>query len=72
EGHTDNASPDVAQKVSRQRAQSVADYLVNRFGVDRSRLNVEGFGGTRRFSYNTSAEARQDNRRVNIILSYPD
>ncbi len=71
EGHTDNASPDMAQKVSRERAQSVADYLVKHFAVDRSRLNVEGFGATRRDTYNVTASGRQDNRRVNIILGYP-
>lgn len=27
---------------------------------------------TRRFNYNTSAEGRQENRRVNIILGYPN
>jgi len=72
EGHTDNSSPDMAQRISRQRAQSVADYLVQNFDIDRSRLNVQGFGTTRRFNYNTSAEGRQENRRVNIILSYPN
>lgn len=70
EGHTDNANPATAQQVSQQRARSVADYLVENFGVDRSRLNVEGFGSTRRDTYNITAEGRQDNRRVNIILGY--
>lgn len=72
EGHADNATPDMAQRISRQRAESVASYLVKEFGVDRSRLKVEGFGQTRRFNYNTSAEGRQENRRVNIIFSYPN
>ncbi|MCC5879626.1 MAG: OmpA family protein [Idiomarina sp.] len=71
EGHTDNARPATAQRVSEQRAQNVADYLVSNFGIDRSRLNVEGFGATRRDTYNVTAENRQDNRRVNIILGYP-
>ncbi|MEX0824233.1 MAG: OmpA family protein, partial [Woeseia sp.] len=68
EGHADNASPGRAQEISRQRAQSVASYLVDEFGVSRSRLSVQGYGQTRRFNYNTSAEGRQENRRVNIIL----
>ncbi|TRW48888.1 OmpA family protein [Aliidiomarina halalkaliphila] len=71
EGHTDNANPAMAQAISEQRAQNVADYLVNHFRVDRSRLNVEGFGATRRDTYNITASHRQDNRRVNIILGYP-
>ncbi|MEX1221716.1 MAG: OmpA family protein [Idiomarina sp.] len=70
EGHTDNANPATAQAISQQRARSVADYLVTNFGVERSRLNVEGFGVTRRDTYNITAAERQDNRRVNIILGY--
>jgi OOP family OmpA-OmpF porin len=56
EGHADNTSPDTAQQISRQRAQSVASYLVDEFGVNRSRLTVQGYGMTRRFNYNTTAE----------------
>ena len=71
EGHSDNASPDMAQRISQQRAESVASYLVEEFDITRSRLKVQGFGETRRFAYNTSTEGRQQNRRVNIILDYP-
>ncbi len=72
EGHTDNTSPATAQQVSKARAQSVADYLVTKFGIERSRLSVEGFGSTRRDTYNINAAQRQENRRVSIIIGYPD
>jgi OmpA-OmpF porin, OOP family len=72
EGHTDNASPETAQRISRERAQSVANYLAEKFDVGRSRMTVQGYGATRRYVYNTSAEGRQENRRVNIILDYRD
>ena len=73
EGHTGNlqATPELAMQMSQRRAQSVVNYLVDEFGVSRSRLSAEGFGQTRRFSYNTSLEGQQENRRVNIILNYP-
>ncbi|MCC5856017.1 MAG: OmpA family protein [Idiomarina sp.] len=71
EGHTDNVNPATAQAISEQRAKNVADYLVTQFQVDRSRLNIEGFGATRRDTYNITAAQRQDNRRVHIILGYP-
>lgn len=71
EGHTDDAQPATAQQVSEARAQNVADYLVQNFAVDPARLNVEGFAATRRDTYNVTAENRQENRRVNIILGYP-
>jgi OOP family OmpA-OmpF porin len=58
-------------EISQRRAQSVVNYLVDNFGIDRSRLTAQGFGDNRRFAYNTSAEGQQENRRVNIIINYP-
>lgn len=72
EGHTDNTSPTTATKVSQLRAQKVVDYLVEKGGVERSRLTAEGFGLTRRYAYNWTEAGRQQNRRVNIIINYPN
>jgi OOP family OmpA-OmpF porin len=75
EGHTSNmqgtGTRAQAMQLSQRRAESVVNYLVTQFGVDRTRLSTEGFGATRRFAYNTSAEGQQENRRVNIILDFP-
>lgn len=72
EGHTGNlqGTPELAMEISQRRAQKVVDYLVDNFGIARSRLSAEGFGETRRFAYNTSLEGQQENRRVNIIFNY--
>jgi OOP family OmpA-OmpF porin len=72
EGHTGNlqATPALAMEISRRRAQNVVNYLVDKLGVDRSRLTAAGFGDNRRFAYNTSKEGELENRRVNIIISY--
>jgi OOP family OmpA-OmpF porin len=72
EGHAaDLTSTAKAQEISERRAENVANYLVEKFGIDRSRLTSEGFGKTRRVAYNTTEEGKQQNRRVNIVLSYP-
>ncbi len=73
EGHTGNlqATAQLAMEISQTRAQNVVNYLVTEFGIARSRLSAEGFGGTRRFAYNTSLEGQQENRRVNVIIIYP-
>jgi OOP family OmpA-OmpF porin len=73
EGHTSNlqGTPAQAQQLSQQRAQNVVNTMVNDFGVQRTRLSAAGFGQTRRFAYNTSAEGQRENRRVNIILDLP-
>ena len=73
EGHTGNlqATSAMASEISQRRAQNVVDYLVENFSIDRSRLSAEGYGRTRLFAYNTTAEGKQQNRRVNIIINYP-
>jgi OOP family OmpA-OmpF porin len=58
-------------EISKRRAMKVVDYLVDHFGIDRSRLTASGWGGSWRYAYNTSAEGAQENRRVNIIINYP-
>ena len=72
EGHTGNlqGTPALAMEMSQRRAQNVVDYLVNNFGIARSRLTAEGFGQSRRFAYNSSSAGQQENRRVNIIINY--
>jgi OOP family OmpA-OmpF porin len=73
EGHTGNlqATAELAREISQRRAQNVVNYLVDNFGIARTRLAAEGFGRTRRFAYNTSLEGQQENRRVNVIINYP-
>ncbi|MBI1921341.1 MAG: OmpA family protein [Geobacter sp.] len=69
EGHTDDVGGmDYNMKLSRKRAESVVNYLVETFGIDRSRLSAKGYGPTRRIAYNTTPEGRQKNRRINMIL----
>jgi outer membrane protein OmpA-like peptidoglycan-associated protein len=65
EGHTDNVgSPELNMKLSQQRAENVVSYLVDKFGIDRSRLSAKGYGESRPIAYNTTSEGRQKNRRI--------
>lgn len=69
EGHTDNSgSPEVNMKLSQRRAESVVNYLVDKFGIDRTRLSAKGYGETRPIAYNTTTEGRQKNRRIDAIV----
>lgn len=69
EGHTDNiGAPDYNLQLSQRRAESVVNYLVDKFKIDRTRLTAKGYGATRRIAYNTTAEGRQLNRRINAII----
>lgn len=68
EGHTDSTGTDqYNQRLSEQRASSVADYLIDN-GVRASAITVYGFGEARPKSSNDTAEGRQANRRVEIHI----
>lgn len=75
EGHTSQtrtvATAEQAMRLSQQRAQNVVNYLVEQFNVPRGRLTAKGFGETRQITYGATAERDRENRRVNIILNYP-
>lgn len=63
-------NPEIAMKISQKRAQNVVNYLVDNFGVSRSRLSTAAYGQTGRVAYGTTLEGQQENRRVNIIFNY--
>lgn len=67
-GHTDSVGSDAYnQKLSEQRAQSVAAYL-QRKNIEPARFEVIGFGERNPVADNTSAEGRALNRRVELTL----
>ncbi|HXT47409.1 MAG TPA: OmpA family protein [Gemmatimonadaceae bacterium] len=68
EGHTDNVGSAAAnQKLSDKRAAAVRKYLVSTYAVDSTRLKSVGYGATKPISPNTTAEGRQDNRRIELV-----
>ena len=69
EGHTDNVgSADVNQRLSEQRAQAVINHLVQREGVAGGRLEAVGKGQAEPIGDNATAEGRQTNRRVDLVV----
>ncbi len=71
EGHTDSVGDDnYNQGLSQRRADSVRSYLV-RQGIDGGRITVFGAGESTPVAGNDSATGRQQNRRVEVIISNP-
>jgi OmpA-OmpF porin, OOP family len=68
EGHTDSRGNDSYNlRLSRARAIAVVTWLVTR-GIDKARLEPQGFGETRPIDSNGSVEGRQRNRRVQFMI----
>ncbi|MCC6317389.1 MAG: OmpA family protein [Gemmatimonadaceae bacterium] len=67
EGHTDSVGGRAFNEtLSLQRAEAVADALVERSGVARSRLTARGAGASRPVETNATPEGRAFNRRVEL------
>jgi len=69
EGHTDNrGSDELNEKLSNDRAHSVMQYLVEKGGIEATRLSAQGFGPKRPIADNNTAQGRQTNRRVEFHI----
>ena len=69
EGHTDSVgSQESNYFLSQRRAESVRSYLVSR-GVQANRLTTAGLGQGSPVASNDTATGRQQNRRVEVIIS---
>lgn len=67
EGHTDNkGAAAYNQRLSEQRAKAVAEFLQPKVGHDK--LSYRGKGANSPIADNTTAEGRQQNRRVEVII----
>lgn len=69
EGHTDNTG-DAAknQQLSEQRAAAVGNFLVEQ-GMPASNISSVGYGESRPVAANNTREGREQNRRVELVLS---
>ncbi|MGI9482776.1 MAG: OmpA family protein [Hyphomicrobiales bacterium] len=67
EGHTDSIGGAAYNlKLSQQRANSVKNMLISRYGVDPNRLRTEGRGLTEPKASNDTLQGRAQNRRVEL------
>jgi outer membrane protein OmpA-like peptidoglycan-associated protein len=69
EGHTDSVgSDDYNQQLSEHRAEAVRDYFVQQ-GIKSTNVEAHGYGKNEPIATNDTPEGRQQNRRVELILS---
>jgi len=69
EGHTDSSGRDAYNlELSKKRAASVRDFLVNEEDIEASRVTSEGYGEAEPIATNKTDAGRQKNRRVEVSL----
>ena len=69
EGNTDSVGSDsMNQTLSEERAASVRDYLAKE-NIPMTSMTSQGFGKTQPVASNDTAEGRQQNRRVELVVS---
>jgi OOP family OmpA-OmpF porin len=66
-GHTDSTGPvEHNLELSEGRAEAVMNQLVKKYGVEKTRLQSEGFGDSKPVASNDTEEGRSKNRRVEL------
>jgi OOP family OmpA-OmpF porin len=72
EGHTDNVDifhkPEKNVRLSKARADRVRKYLIDKFGIDASRITAVGYGLTRPIASNDTKKGRKKNRRAQAVI----
>jgi outer membrane protein OmpA-like peptidoglycan-associated protein len=69
EGHTESGGGDEHnQRLSKQRGAIVRDYLTQE-GMAATSVTAKGFGKTQPVASNETAKGRQQNRRVELVIS---
>jgi outer membrane protein OmpA-like peptidoglycan-associated protein len=69
EGHTDSVGgDDYNQRLSERRGDAVRDYLTQQ-GMATTSVTAKGFGKTQPVASNDTAQGRQQNRRVELVIS---
>lgn len=68
-GHTDDLGTGAYNlKLSEDRANTIRNYLLDKLGIRRELIAAVGYGETIPRASNATAEGRQQNRRVEIII----
>ncbi len=68
ENHTDSVGSAPANKtLSEKRALAVKQYLVSKYSIAATRMKTAGLGATKPVGPNTTAEGRQNNRRIELV-----
>lgn len=70
DGHTDSVGSKAANlKLSQKRAENVRGYIIDKFGIDGSRIAAKGYGTAKPVASNKTAAGKAKNRRIEAVFS---
>ncbi len=70
DGHTDSVGSKAANlKLSQKRAENVRSYIINKFGIDGSRISAKGYGSAKPVDSNKTKAGKAKNRRIEAVFS---
>jgi OOP family OmpA-OmpF porin len=73
EGHASSEGSDSHNlSLSDKRAKAVMNYLVGKAGIKKEMLQAKGYGETRPIASNDTDEGREQNRRVEFVITGQD
>ncbi len=71
-GHTDDRGSERAnERYGQRRADAVKNYLAREHNIDEGRIETKSAGESQPMADNSTAQGRQENRRVEVELSVP-
>jgi OOP family OmpA-OmpF porin len=71
EGHTDSSGKvEINMALSEERATSVKEYIQAKSGLGDDQMTSKGFGSNRPITDNTTRKGREQNRRIDIVVSF--
>ena len=72
EGHTDSFGGDAQNlRLSQERAEAVRQYLIANMGLSETTITSVGYGESKPFATNETADGRTRNRRIEVVI-YPN
>jgi len=73
EGHTDSRGNAATNKrLSEERAIAVREYLIANMGKSREQITAIGYGAAKPVASNQTAEGRELNRRIDVVINMSD
>jgi OmpA-OmpF porin, OOP family len=69
EGHTDNTGKADKNMILSEKRVAAAKMFLSKKGIDVSRVTTQGYGDTKPIADNTTADGKQQNRRVEVYVT---